>query len=127
MTTLTAPATDGAQRDLSAVDLLRPEASLRRMHPAQDVIDGVLWYGVPVDDALVAITSSRQAYRADRLPDGIALRARAARLRALYDFLRTRFEPVRHGSAELLLEARALRSRLAAAQLAELRRRHHQG
>ena len=59
----------------------------------------------------------------------LALRVRAARLRALYDFLRTRIEPVRHGSAELLLEARALRSRLAAGQLAELRRRlgHHQG
>ena len=40
------------------------------LHPAQDVVDGVLWYGVPVDGALVAITSARQAYRADRLPEG---------------------------------------------------------
>ena len=53
----------------------------------------------------------------------LMLRARAARLRAVYDAVRTRIEPVRHGAAELLLEARALRSRLAAAQLAELRRR----
>ena len=47
---------------------------MRVLHPAQDVVDGVLWYGVPVDGALVAITSTRQAYRADRLPEGIALR-----------------------------------------------------
>jgi hypothetical protein len=47
---------------------------MRLLHPAQDVVDGVLWYGVPVNGALVAITSARQAYRADRLPEGIALR-----------------------------------------------------
>ena len=34
-------------------------------HPAQDVADGVLWYGLPVDGALVMITSTRQACRAD--------------------------------------------------------------
>ena len=44
------------------------------LHPAQDVVDGVLWYGLPVEDALVMLTSSRQACRADRLPEGIALR-----------------------------------------------------
>ena len=37
-------------------------------------MDGVPWCGVPVDAALVAITSGRQAYQADRLPEGIALR-----------------------------------------------------
>ena len=74
MTTLTAPATDGAQRDLSAVDLLRREASLRRMHPAQDVIDGVLWYGRPVEGPLVLVNSTRQALRADQLPAGLAVR-----------------------------------------------------
>ena len=74
MTTLTAPDTDGAQRDLSAVDLLRREASLRRLHPAQDVIDGVLWYGRPVEGRLVLLNSARQALRADQLPAGLAVR-----------------------------------------------------
>jgi len=65
---------DEAGSEATALDLLERAASVRVVHPAQDVIDGVLWYGVPVDGALVAITSARQAYRADRLPEGIALR-----------------------------------------------------
>jgi len=63
-----------AGAEATAIDLLERAGSVRLLHPAQDVIDGVLWYGVPVDGALVAITSARQAYRADRLPEGIALR-----------------------------------------------------
>ena len=63
-----------AGAEATALDLLERAESVRVLHPAQDVVDGVLWYGVPVDGALVAITSSRQAYRADRLPEGIALR-----------------------------------------------------
>jgi hypothetical protein len=65
---------DDAGAEATALDLLERAESVRVLHPAQDVFDGVLWYGVPVDGALVAITSSRQAYRADRLPEGIALR-----------------------------------------------------
>jgi hypothetical protein len=38
------------------------------------VVDGVLWYGLQVDGALVLITSARQAHRADQLPEGLALR-----------------------------------------------------
>ncbi len=63
-----------AGAEATALDLLERAESVRVLHPAQDVVDGVLWYGVPVDGALVTITSSRQAYRADRLPVGIALR-----------------------------------------------------
>ena len=65
---------DDAGAEATALDLLERAESVRVLHPAQDVVDGVLWYGVPVDGALVAITSARQAYRADRLPEGIALR-----------------------------------------------------
>ncbi|MBI2219431.1 MAG: hypothetical protein HYU51_19300 [Candidatus Rokubacteria bacterium] len=46
---------------------------MRTLHPAQDVVEGTLWYGVPVDGALVLITSKRAAHRADRLLAGIAL------------------------------------------------------
>src|SRR5881409_1925055 len=65
---------DDGRSEASALDLLERAESVRVLHPAQDIVDGVLWYGVPVDAALVAITSSRQAYRAHRLPEGIALR-----------------------------------------------------
>jgi hypothetical protein len=63
-----------AGSEATALDLLERTTPVRLVHPAQDVVDGVLWYGVPVDGALVAITSARQAYRADRLPEGIGLR-----------------------------------------------------
>jgi hypothetical protein len=60
--------------EATALDLLERAESIRVLHPAQDVVDGVLWYGLEVDSALVVITSARQAHRADRLPEGIALR-----------------------------------------------------
>lgn len=60
--------------EATALDLLERSASVRVLHPAQDVVDGVLWYGLQVDGALVLITSARQAHRADRLPEGLALR-----------------------------------------------------
>jgi len=63
-----------AGSEATALDLLERGESVQILHPAQDVVDGVLWYGLPVDDALVVIASTRQAHRADRLPEGIALR-----------------------------------------------------
>jgi hypothetical protein len=63
-----------AGTETTALDLLERADAVRMLHPAQDVIDGALWYGVPVDDALVVITSTRHAHRADQLPPGIALR-----------------------------------------------------
>ena len=65
---------DDGRSEASALDLLERAESVRVLHPAQDVVDGVLWYGLPVDDALVAITSTRHAHRGDQLPEGIALR-----------------------------------------------------
>jgi hypothetical protein len=65
---------DEAEGEATALELLERTEPVRVLHPAQDLVDGVLWYGVPVDGALVAITSARQGYRADRLPEGIALR-----------------------------------------------------
>src|SRR5262249_51283787 len=65
---------DHADAEATALDLLERADSVRLIHPAQDVVDGVLWYGLPADDALVLITSTRQAHRADRLPEGLALR-----------------------------------------------------
>jgi hypothetical protein len=58
----------------TAVELLECSRTVRTLHPAQDVADGTLWYGVPADGALVSITSKREAHRADQLPAGLALR-----------------------------------------------------
>ena len=65
---------DDAGTEATALDLLERAESVRLLHPAQDVVDGVLWYGLQVGGAMVAITSARQAYRADQLPQGIGLR-----------------------------------------------------
>jgi hypothetical protein len=65
------------------LELLRRADSVRVLHPAQDVVDGVLWYGLPLGEGsregaegetLVLITSAREAHRADALPEGFALR-----------------------------------------------------
>jgi hypothetical protein len=57
----------------TALDLLERAGSVRLLHPAQDVVDGVLWYGLPADDKLVLITSTRQVYRVNELPEGLGL------------------------------------------------------
>jgi len=64
------PATDIAPHDTAptALELLQREAAVRRIHPAQDVLDGVLYYGRPVDGGLVLITSEHQALRLNDLP-----------------------------------------------------------
>jgi hypothetical protein len=63
-----------AGADTSALELLARGETVRRLHPAQDVTDGVLWYGLPVAGELVMVTSTREVYRADTLPAGFALR-----------------------------------------------------
>lgn len=57
-----------------ALALLERGDTLRLLHPAQDVLDGVLWYGLPVAGTLVLVTSGRQAYAAAALPAGLQLR-----------------------------------------------------
>jgi hypothetical protein len=56
------------------LELLQRKDAVRVLHPAQDVVDGVLWYDLPVGESLVMLTSTREAHRADRLPEGLALR-----------------------------------------------------
>jgi hypothetical protein len=53
----------------------------------------------------------------------VMLRVRVARLRAQYEGGRMRLEPVRSRAERLAQEARALKGRLTACELAELRRR----
>ena len=63
-----------ASTSAGALELLERPETVRVLHPAQDVTEGVLWYGLPVEGTLVMITSNREAYRADLLPAGVALR-----------------------------------------------------
>jgi hypothetical protein len=56
------------------LEVLQRGETIRSIHPAQDVMDGVLWYGVVTGGRLTLITSERQGYFPDGLPPGLALR-----------------------------------------------------
>jgi Domain of unknown function (DUF3854)/Protein of unknown function (DUF3631) len=64
----------------TVLELLGRPQTVRVLHPAQEVRDGELWYGLTADRppraerALIMVSSARQAYLADRLPENIALR-----------------------------------------------------
>jgi hypothetical protein len=66
----------------SAVNSLAPDAlsllergeTVRLIHPAQDMVDGVLLYGVTVGTDLVLVTSKREAFLPGQPPHGLALR-----------------------------------------------------
>jgi hypothetical protein len=45
----------------------------RLIHPAQDYADGVLYFGVPVKEKILLVTSKRQAIRPEDLPNGLKL------------------------------------------------------
>jgi hypothetical protein len=64
---------DGGQQ-ASALELLRRVETVRRLHPAQDFADGVLYYGLPAGEKLVVITSERETFTSEGVPDGLALR-----------------------------------------------------
>jgi len=59
---------------LDARTLLERGETVRQLHPAHDVVDGVLWYGVPAGDALVLVNSDRLVCTAAAVPRGLALR-----------------------------------------------------
>lgn len=67
-------------REPTVLELLQRPETVQVLHPAQDVLDGELWYGLAADRtqktdrALILATSGRQAYLADRLPETVALR-----------------------------------------------------
>lgn len=60
--------------------------------------------------------------RSPKVQKILALRGRAAALRASYEGTLERHEPTRHRAARLLQEARALKGTLSDCELAELRR-----
>jgi hypothetical protein len=66
--------TDAEDSEPNVLQLLERGETTRPVHPALDVVDGVLFYGVPVGDRLAVITSRRQGFTPDTMPAGLALR-----------------------------------------------------
>ena len=58
----------------SVLELLERGETTRLLHPALDVVDGILFYGIPVMDTLTLITSRREGFTSETLPAGLALR-----------------------------------------------------
>ncbi|PWU23503.1 MAG: hypothetical protein C5B48_08470 [Candidatus Rokuibacteriota bacterium] len=58
----------------SVLELLERGETTRFLHPALDVVDGILFYGIPVGDKLTIVTSRREGFTPATLPSGIALR-----------------------------------------------------
>ena len=107
MTTATATP-EPTPGELTAVELLQREPAVRRLHPAQDVLDGVLWYGRPVEGRLVLLNSARQALRSDELPAGLALRHADPGPAAMSREAATRWaQGEAHGSLAVALDALA--------------------
>ena len=59
-----------------ALALLEHFEQVRRVHPAQDFIEGVLAYGIPIADSLLFVTSERKLLRVDELPDNLSVHNR---------------------------------------------------
>jgi len=64
----------GDTRVASAIEILERGEATRSLHPAQDVANGVLFYGFQHEQQLVILTSERKAFRAGQLPEGLTLR-----------------------------------------------------
>jgi len=57
------------QSRVGALAILERESRVNRLHPAQDFIDGVLWYGVPAGEQLLFLTSGRKLLKFGELPE----------------------------------------------------------
>ena len=56
-----------------AIKLIEGMEQTRLLHPAQEFVEGVLTFGVPVGDEVVLITSGRKIVNARELPKGVGL------------------------------------------------------
>jgi hypothetical protein len=68
------PPPDTTAACTSALDLIERGDRTQPLHPAQDVADGVLWYGCAVGGGVALITSERKGHNADEMPSGLSLR-----------------------------------------------------
>ncbi len=58
----------------TVLELLERGETTRFLHPALDVVEGVLSYGIPVGDRLTIVTFRREGFTPQTLPSGMALR-----------------------------------------------------
>jgi hypothetical protein len=68
------PPPDTTAACTSALDLIERGDRTQPLHPAQDIVDGVLWYGCAVGGGVALITSERKGHNADEMPSGLSLR-----------------------------------------------------
>jgi len=69
----TSKAEERAEPPPEARALLTSLTDVDRLHPAQDVRDGVLFYGINRDDICLLVSSTRQIFTPHTLPAGLAL------------------------------------------------------
>jgi hypothetical protein len=65
---------DPPEGEPTVLELLERGETTRFLHSAQDVVDGALFYGIPVGDRLTIVTSRREGFTPQTLPSGMALR-----------------------------------------------------
>jgi hypothetical protein len=68
------PPPDARAAAASALELIERADRTQPLHPAQDLVDGVLWYGSAVGGGVAFITSERKGYNAMNMPDGLSPR-----------------------------------------------------
>jgi hypothetical protein len=56
-----------------AMQLLESIRQTNRIHPAQDFVGGLFWYGIPIDGRVVLVNSERKLLKAEELPDNLVL------------------------------------------------------
>lgn len=56
-----------------AAKLLDSVQEIHNLHPAQDFVGEMLWFGIPAGEVTLLVNSARQIIRADQLPDGLFL------------------------------------------------------
>ena len=56
-----------------AMKLLESIKQTSHIHPAQDFVGGLLWYGIPIDGRVVLVNSERKLLKAEELADNLVL------------------------------------------------------
>jgi len=56
-----------------ALQLLKSIKQVRFIHPAQDFVGGILWYGIPAEKNVILVNSNREPLRSDQLPGNLEL------------------------------------------------------
>jgi hypothetical protein len=58
---------------IDATKLLDNIQTVEHIRPAQDWVNGLLWFGIPAHEDVLLVNSERKIIRADELPDGLKI------------------------------------------------------